>query len=72
MLTFFINIHHPKYVNFSHKVSYTYNDKLWNEQLYQVYEFVCREIKQVKNNSNPKFSTYISELAVTIFNIVSF
>ncbi|XP_029344827.1 serine-protein kinase ATM [Acyrthosiphon pisum] len=45
---------------------------MWIVQLYQIYEFVRREIQQIKNNSNPNFFNYISELAVTIFNIVYF
>lgn len=45
---------------------------MWIVQLFQIYEFVRREIQQIKNNSNPNFFNYISELAVTIFNIVSY
>jgi len=72
LLIFFIKIHHPKCIGFHHKVSYVFNEKLWIIKLYQIYEFVCREIQQSKNNFNPNFSNYISELAVTIFNMVNF
>jgi len=44
---------------------------MWIAQLYEIYEFVRREIQLIKNNSNPNFSNYISELAVTIFSTVS-
>jgi len=45
---------------------------MWIDKLYHIYEFVRREILQIKNNSNPNFFNYISELAVTIFNIVNY
>lgn len=70
MLNFFIKIHHPKSIDLNHKVSYFFNENMWIAQLYQIYEFVSHEIQQGKNNSNPNFSNYISELAVTIFNLV--
>ncbi|XP_060874698.1 serine-protein kinase ATM isoform X2 [Metopolophium dirhodum] len=72
LLTLFIKIHHPKCLDFNHEDSYAYNKNMWIVQLYQMYEFVRREIQQIKNNSNPNFVSYISELAVTIFNIVYF
>lgn len=65
-------MHHPKCNDFNHKESYAYDKNMWIIQLYQIYEFVRREIHQIKNKSNPNFSNYISELAVTIFNIVSY
>lgn len=71
LLTFFITIHHPKCVGLSHKVSYVYNEKTWIVQLHHIYEFVLSEIQLIEYNSNPNILTYISELAVTIFNIVS-
>lgn len=71
LLTFFIKIHHPKCVGLSHKVSYIYNEETWVVQLHHIYEFVLSEIQLIEYNSTPKFSNYISELAVTIFNIVS-
>ncbi|XP_026809071.1 serine-protein kinase ATM isoform X1 [Rhopalosiphum maidis] len=72
LLTLFIKIHHPKCIDFNHKDSYAYNENKWIVQLHHIYEFVRREILQIKNNSNPNFLNYISELAVTIFNIVYF
>lgn len=45
---------------------------MWIDKLYHIYEFVRHEILQIKNNSNPNFFNYISELAVTIFNIVNY
>ncbi|CAH1736405.1 unnamed protein product, partial [Aphis gossypii] len=72
LLTLFIKIHHPKCIDFNHKESYVYNENMWIDKLYHIYEFVRREILQIKNNSNPNFFNYISELAVTIFNIVYF
>lgn len=71
LLTFFITIHHPKCVGLSHKVSYVYNEETWVVQLHHIYEFVLSEIQLIEYNSNTNFSNYISELAVTIFNIVS-
>jgi len=72
MLTLFVKIHHPKFIDFNHKETYAHNKNNWIIQLYQIYEFVRREIQQIKNNSNPNFCNYISELAVTIFNIVNY
>lgn len=71
LLSFFIKIHHPKCIKFNHKASYAFNERIWIEELYQIYEFVRREIQQIKNNSNPNFSSYISDLAVNIFNMVN-
>lgn len=71
LLTFFIKVHHPKCINFYHKASYVFNEVIWIEQLYQIYDFVFREIQQSKNNSNPNFSNYISDLAVNIFIMVN-
>lgn len=72
LLTFFIKIHHPKCVGLSHEVSYVFNEETWIIQLHYIYEFVLSEIQLIEYNSNPNLSNYISELAVTIFNIVSF
>lgn len=70
LLTVFIKIHHPKNVSFDHKASYIFNQELWVTKLHHIYDFVCREIQLKKNYSNPNFANYISELAVTIFNVV--
>lgn len=72
MLTIFIKIHHPKCVSFDHKASYIFNKELWINQLHHIYDFVCHEIQLEKNYSNPNFTNYISELAVTIFNVVNY
>lgn len=72
MLTFFIKAHHPNCVSFNHKVSYVFNERTWIVQLNHIYEFVRREIQQTKNNNNPNFSNYITDLAVTIFKMVNY
>jgi hypothetical protein len=70
LLTFFIQIHHPKCIGINHPVSYAFDKKIWINQLYKIYEFVHREVQQTKNNLYPTFLNYISELAVTSFYTV--
>lgn len=72
LLTIFIKVHHPKCIDLNHKVSYVHNKQLWISHLYQIYEFVCHEIQQSRNNANPNFSNFISELAITIFKTVNY
>jgi len=67
MLIFFIKIHHPKCINVHDEVSYVFNENLWIDQLYKIYEFVCREIQSINNSDSSFF-----ELAVSIFKMVNY